>query len=71
MLAYVLDNQVSVAFDGVCNEMAAKRARLKMKASRPLTKPSSALRGWAYSADTVHGRKDGEFRLYHLLVGVK
>lgn len=71
MLAYVIDGQVDAAFDRVCEEIAARRASLKMKIRSPLTTPSIALPAWKHSADTVHHRSDREFKLYHLLVGVK
>jgi len=70
MLGYVMDNQLDDALAQVQNEIAPRRSKLETTSTRPLESPSSVLPDYRWSADTVHKRIDGEFRLHHLLVGI-
>lgn len=68
MLGYVMDNQVALALASVRDEINARPRPLKMKAG--LKCPSSILPGNPFSAESHHHRANGEFKAYHLLVGV-
>ena len=70
MLGYVMDNRTSDAFARVCDEITSQRKSLKMERESSLLIPSLVLSGYRHSADTFHQRSDGEFTVYHLLVGV-
>jgi|GEM_PF-1594014 len=70
MLGYVMDNAVAAAFKQVEAELAARNAALKLKGKKTWDSPSAALSGCSHSADTLHGRADGDFLLHHLLVGL-
>ena len=70
MLGYVMDNDTSAAFDRVKNEILQKLSPLKMRDSKDLKHPSAVLPHCPHSADTIHLRKDGKFKVHHVLVGV-
>ncbi len=70
MLGYVMDNAVDAAFKQVESELASRKTALKLTGKRTWATPSSILPDCAHSADTLHGRSDGNFLLHHLLVGV-
>lgn len=70
MFAYVMDNRVKEAFAKVCDEILARQNVLLMKKKTSIQNPSSVLQTYPFSADTFHERTDGEFAVYHSLVGV-
>ena len=70
MLGYVMDNRVPEAFGRVCDEISARRKRLRMNGKDSFKHPSSILRSYAASGDTFHERVSGEFAVYHSLVAV-
>ncbi|MGD0092734.1 MAG: hypothetical protein ABSE73_22715 [Planctomycetota bacterium] len=70
MLGYVMDNEVAQACAEVRAEITGGLASLKMKNADSLQCPSSVLPEHPHSADTIHERSDGNFTVYHLLVGV-
>lgn len=70
MLGYVMDGKVEVAFDRVREAIAARATSLHMLAGRPIATPSETLPRFAFSADTIHLRCDGEFIIHHALVAV-
>lgn len=70
MVAYVLDNDLDLAFEKVKAEILNKCKNLKMRMPGAFRQPSEVLKGLSYSADTNHIRKDGEFVVHHLLLGV-
>ncbi len=71
MVGYVMDNEVDKAFNRVKTEILQKLPALKMKNAQALRHPSLVLKGRPHSADTAHQRKDGNFLVHHLLVGVR
>jgi hypothetical protein len=71
MVGYVMDGQVQAAFDKVQNEIAGRFRALCAPDRNALEKPSSVLPSYEFSADTVHIRSDGEFKLHHLLLRVQ
>jgi hypothetical protein len=71
MVGYVMDGQVQAAFDKVQNEIGGRLKTLCIPSCNALEKPSSVLPSYEFSADTMHIRSDGKFKLYHLLVGVQ
>jgi hypothetical protein len=70
MLGYVMDNMVETAFKEVENELAARRAALKLISKKTWDTPSAILPHCVQSADTSHTRADRDFLLHHLLVGI-
>ena len=71
MVGYVMDGQVQTAFDNVQNEIACRLKSLCLLRRDALEKPSSVLPSYEFSADTVHARSDGDFKLHHLLLAVQ
>jgi hypothetical protein len=71
MVGYVMDNDVDTAFKRVKSEILSKLSPLKMKDDKALREPSSVFRDHAHSADTMHLRTSGNFKVHHLLVGVQ
>jgi hypothetical protein len=71
MLGYVMDSRLDAAFSQVQQEINARRKELKMVSNECFRTPSSVLPRHRWSAETAHERRDGEFRIHHLLVGLR
>ncbi len=70
MMGYVMDNQISQAFEAVRKEIASNCEVLKMQTTKNIQIPSKALPDYEWSADTLHDRTNEIFNLYHVLLGV-
>lgn len=70
MVGYVLDNKVQAAFNRVNLEINNRSAAISL-VTNGISSPSSAIPKYKYSLDTTHNRKDGEFKLHHMLLGVR
>jgi hypothetical protein len=69
MVGYVMDNNVSDAFDAVQAAIKAKRKQLKIP-PKGISNPSAVLPKYEWSADTHHKRTCGAIKLHHALLGV-
>ena len=69
MVGYVMDNNVSVAFDSVQAAIKSRRKKLKMPL-KGICKPSKVLPEYEWSSDTQHNRASGSLILHHVLLGV-
>jgi len=69
MVGYVMDNEMSKAFDAVKTAIRVRRKKVKLRA-RSLHAPSAVLPNYEWSADTRHTVKDSDFTVHHALLGV-
>jgi len=70
MLGYVMDNDMTTAFDRIRKEIIKRCENLKIKGDPSFSQPSRIMKKLVHSADTIHERTDGDFIVHHLLVGV-
>ena len=68
MVGYVMNDQVSDAFERVKEEISSRRSELKIATAEVWLIPSTVLPNCEFSADSIHNRVDGEFTLHHILV---
>jgi hypothetical protein len=69
MVGYVMDNEMSKAFDAVQGAITSRRKKVRLR-PKGLRAPSTALPEYEWSADTQHTCKGGNFAVHHALLGV-
>lgn len=69
MVGYVMDNNVSDAFEAVQAAIKTNRKKLRIP-TKGIVSPSAALPRHKWSADTQHKRSGGAIKLHHALLGV-
>jgi hypothetical protein len=69
MVGYVMDNNISDAFEAVQTAIKTNRRKLKIP-SKGIVNPSAALPKYKWSVDTQHSRTGGAIKLHHALLGV-
>jgi hypothetical protein len=69
MVGYVMDNEMSKAFESVQAAIKARRKKINLR-PRSLRTPSSVVPKYKWSADTEHLRTNGNISVHHILLGV-